>query len=114
MRIRLDSHDECAHNERIISVSCSVELSGDLSNSGNEVDSATSHKHRGLAIEGHLGSSIDLGRGHGIDAIAVLGKCQVTESHEVTSDLLKAVALVLKVHHDVHLEDVLGSGQFTV
>ena len=71
-------------------------------------------KRRRRATEGQLGGGIDLGGGNGINAIAVLGESQVAESHEIASDLLETVTLVLKVMKDVHLENILGSGQLTV
>ena len=92
----------------------SVKLSGDFGDAGDQVDGTAGYEHSWLTLE-HLGGGlVDSLRSDGIDAVTVLGEGEVTEGHEVASDLLEALVLTLESHHDVHLEDVLGAGQLLV
>jgi len=83
----------------------------DLSDGGHEVDSSSSDEHSGLASEGSGSSGVDLVGGDGINVLTVLVEGEVTESLEVAGNLLESLFLSLHSHKDVHLEDVLGTGE---
>lgn len=94
--------------------SSSVELPGNVSDCGHEVNGATGNKHGGLAGHSLSGGLVDALGGDGINTLAVLGEGKVTEGHEVAGNLLETLVLALKGHKDVHLEDVLGTGKLLV
>lgn len=53
-------------------------------------------------------------RGDSVDLIDVLVDVEGTEGLEVSSNFFKTISRVLKGHHDVHLQEVLGSVELSV
>ena len=86
-------------------------MSLDLSDSGHEVDGSSGNNHSGLAREGSGGGSVDLLGGDGVDLVAVLVEGEVAEGLEVAGNLFESLFLSLHGHEDVHLEDVLSTGE---
>lgn len=92
----------------------SVKHSRDISDAGNEVDSSSRDNHGRFASKGLGSSPVDLVGGDVVDLIGVLLEGEVSEGLEVSSDFFKTVSRVFKSHHDVHLQEVLGSVELSV
>ena len=89
-------------------------MAGSVGDGWHEVDGATGNEHGGFASKDLGCGLVDLLGSNRINTLAVLGEGKITEGHEVASDFLKALILALHSHQDVHLEDVLGTGEFLV
>jgi len=81
----------------------SVKHSGNIADSGNEVNSSSRDDHGGFTSKAFGGGSVDLVRGDSVDLVDVLVDVEGTEGLEVSSNFFKTISRVLKSHHDVHL-----------
>ena len=98
----------------VIIVISSVKHSRDVSDAGNQVDGSSRDNHSGFTGKALGGSSVDLLTSDVVDFLGVLLEGEVAEGLEVSSDLFESVSRVFKRHHDVHLEEVLGSVELSV
>jgi len=98
----------------VIIVISSVKHSRDVSDAGNQVDGSSRDNHSGFTSKALSGSSVDLLTSDIVDFLGVLLEGEVAEGLEVSSDLFESVSRVFKRHHDVHLEEVLGSVELSV
>ena len=92
--------------------SLSVKLAADLSDVGDHVNGSSSDYHGWLSCHAGGGSLVNLVRGDSVNLVTVLVEGKVSKSHEVSSNFFKSLVLPLHSHQNVHLEDVLSSGEF--
>lgn len=95
-------------------MSCSLELSLDISDVGNKVNCASSDNHCWFCGEGSAGSSLDIFSGNSVNLVSILMESKISECKEVLCDFLKSAFLFLEVGEDLHLELSLGSWEFLV
>jgi len=97
-----------------LSLLSSVKHSRDIGDARDKVDGTSRDNHGRFASKGLGSSLVDLVRGDVVDLLGVLLEGEVSEGLEVSSDFFKTISRVFKSHHDVHLQEVLSSVEFSI